>query len=98
MRGPRGARAADPERFLAQRYGAWGHGIGLEEENPSVCHPADAAAQPGTMIEQDMALVIEIYAGTESAGHGIKLGDQVVVTSDGCRVLCPYPFAEALLA
>ena len=70
-----------------------GHGIGLEEENPSVCHPADPQPNPGTMIEQDMALVIEIYAG-----HGIKLGDQVVVTSDGCRVLCPYPFAEALLA
>jgi Xaa-Pro aminopeptidase len=87
-----------PERFLAQRYECMVHGIGLEEENPSVCHPADPQPNPGTVIEQDMALVIEIYAGAEGAGHGIKLGDQVVVTSDGCRVLCPCPFADALLA
>ena len=87
-----------PDRFLAQRYECMVHGIGLEEENPSVCHPADPQPNPGTVIEQDTALVIEIYAGTEGAGHGIKLGDQVVVTSDGCRVLCPYPFADALLA
>jgi len=28
----------------------------------------------------------------------VKLGDQVVVTSEGCRVLCPYPFSAPLLA
>jgi Xaa-Pro dipeptidase len=86
-----------PERFLAQRYECLVHGIGLEEENPSVCHPSDPQPNPGTVIERDMALVIEIYAGAEGETHGVKLGDQVVVTSDGCRVLCPYPFADALL-
>ena len=32
-----------PERFLAQRYECMIHGIGLEEENPSVCHPVDVS-------------------------------------------------------
>lgn len=87
-----------PDRFLAQRYECMVHGIGLEEENPSVCHPLDPQPNPDTLIEEDMALVVEIYAGPEGATHGIKLGEQIVVTADGCRVLCPHPFSDALLA
>jgi Xaa-Pro dipeptidase len=87
-----------PERFLAQRYECMVHGIGLEEENPSVCHPQDRQPNADTLIEEDMALVVEIYAGEVGGYHGVKLGDQVVVTPDGCRVLCPYPFSERLLA
>ena len=86
-----------PERFLAQRYECMVHGIGLEEENPSVCHPQDRQSNPDTVIEEDMALVVELYAGEVGSAHGVKLGDQVVVTSDGCRVLCPFPFSAALL-
>ena len=74
------------------------HGIGLEEENPSVCHPQDRQSNADTMIEEDMALVVELYAGEVGAGHGVKLGDQVVVTSSGCRILCPFPFSARLLA
>jgi hypothetical protein len=45
-----------------------------------------------------MALVGELYAGEIGSAHGVKLGYQVVVTSDGCRVLCPFPFSASLLA
>ena len=41
-----------------------------------------------------MALVIELYAGEEGGGHGVKLGDEVLVTADGVRVLAPYPFSS----
>ena len=37
-----------PERFLAQRYECMVHGIGLEEENPSVCHPQDRQSNADT--------------------------------------------------
>jgi Xaa-Pro dipeptidase len=87
-----------PERFLAQRYECMVHGIGLEEENPSVCHPRDPQSNADTLIEECMALVVELYAGEVGARHGVKLGDQMVVTSDGCRVLCPFPFSARLLA
>ena len=50
------------------------------------------------MIEEDMALAVELYAGEVGSSHGVKLGDQVVVTSDGHRVLCPFPFSAPLLA
>jgi Xaa-Pro aminopeptidase len=87
-----------PERFLAQRYECMIHGIGLEEENPSVCHPLDRQSNADTVIEEDMALVVEFYAGEVGSRHGVKLGDQVVVTKDGCRVLCPFLFSARLLA
>ena len=87
-----------PERYLAQRYECMVHGIGLEEENPSVCHPQDRQSNPDTVIEEDMALVVELYAGEVGSEHGVKLGDQVVVRSEGCRVLCPFPFSASLLA
>ena len=87
-----------PDRYLDQRYECLVHGIGLEEENPSVCHPSDPQPNAETAIERDMALVIEIYAGAVGARNGVKLGDQVVVSDAGCRVLAPFPFAAPLLA
>jgi Xaa-Pro dipeptidase len=86
-----------PARYLAQRYECMVHGVGLEEENPSVCHPQDRQSNADTLIEEGMALVVELYAGAPDARDGVKLGDQIVVTADGCRVLCPYPFSLVLL-
>jgi Xaa-Pro aminopeptidase len=89
---------AFPERFTAQRYECYFHGIGLEEENPSLCHPADEQPNPDTVLEEGTALVVELYAGEVGARDGVKLGDEVIVTADGCRVFAPYPFSERLLA
>ena len=90
------AAPAIPERYVPQRYECMVHGIGLEEENPSVCHPQDRQSNPKTVLEVGTALVVECYMGESGADHGVKLGDQVVVTEDGCRSLVPYPWSEAL--
>lgn len=87
-----------PERFVPQRYECMVHGIGLEEENPSVCHPQDRQSNGDREIREGMALVVELYVGDVGGDEGVKLGDEVVVTSSGVRVLAPYPFAGALLA
>jgi Xaa-Pro aminopeptidase len=87
-----------PERYVAQRYECMVHGIGLEEENPSVCHPQDPQSNANTLLEPGTALVVECYLGEVGAGHGVKLGDEVVVTEDGCRTLVPYPWSKELLA
>ncbi|MGH2631133.1 MAG: M24 family metallopeptidase [Actinomycetota bacterium] len=89
---------AMPERYAAQRYECQFHGIGLEEENPSLCHPDDAQPNPGTLLEESMMLVAELYAGEVGASDGVKLGDQLLVTADGFRVLAPFPFSGPLLA
>jgi Xaa-Pro dipeptidase len=86
---------AIPERYLPQRYECLIHGIGLEEEGPTVCHASDPQPTPDRVIEENVALVVELYAGEVGADHGVKLGDQGVVTSHGFRVLAPYPFAGA---
>jgi Xaa-Pro dipeptidase len=87
-----------PERWLPQRYECILHGIGLEEESPSVCYPGDLQSNPDRVIERDMTLVVELYAGERGGDHGVKLGDEVLVTDGGIEVLAPYRFSSALLA
>ncbi len=87
-----------PERYLPQRYECMVHGVGLEEGNPSVCYPQDPQSNPNTEIVEGMVLVVEVYAGEVGAGHGVKLGDQVRVTSAGVRDLAPYRYDATLLA
>jgi Xaa-Pro aminopeptidase len=89
---------AFPDRFTAQRYECYFHGIGLEEENPSLCHPADVQPNPDTVLEDGTALVVELYAGEVGGRDGVKLGDEVLVTRDGHRVFAPFPFSDRLLA
>lgn len=85
-----------PERYMAQRYEVMVHGIGLEEESPSISYPGDLQWNPDVVIEEDMTLVVELYAGEIGARDGVKLGDQVLVTADGVEVLAPYPFDDRL--
>jgi Xaa-Pro aminopeptidase len=87
-----------PERFVPQRYECMVHGIGLEEENPSVCHPQDPQSNADTVLEPGTILVVECYMGEAGGDHGVKLGDEVVVTETGVRTLVPYPWSDALLA
>jgi Xaa-Pro aminopeptidase len=83
-----------PDRWLDQRYECMIHGIGLEEESPSVCYPVDPQSNGDRVIEEGMTLVVELYAGVKGADHGVKLGDEVLVTADGIEVLAPYPFGD----
>jgi Xaa-Pro aminopeptidase len=82
------------EKYMPQRYECMVHGIGLEEESPSICYPVDRQSNGDRVIREDMTLVIELYAGEAGGDHGVKLGDQVHVTEDGVRVLAPYPFSS----
>jgi Xaa-Pro aminopeptidase len=86
-----------PDRYLPQRYECMIHGIGLEEESPSVAYPGDPQPNLDTVLEEGMTLVIEVYAGEVGGRHGVKLGDEIVLTADGPRNLVPYPYCAALL-
>jgi Xaa-Pro aminopeptidase len=87
-----------PERYLPQHYEVMLHGVGLEEEGPSVCAPIDPQPNGARVIRPDMTLVVECYFGEVGADHGVKLGEEILVTPDGAEILAPYPFDEALLA
>jgi Xaa-Pro aminopeptidase len=86
-----------PAKYMPHRYECMIHGIGLEEESPSVAYPGDPQPNPDRVLEEGMALVVEVYAGEVGARHGVKLGDQIVLTADGPRNLAPYPYCAALL-
>jgi Xaa-Pro aminopeptidase len=86
-----------PDRYMPQRYECMIHGIGLEEESPSVAYPGDPQPNPDTVMKDGMALVIEVYAGEVGGRHGVKLGDEIVLTAEGPRNLVPYPYCSALL-
>jgi len=50
------------------------------------------------VLEPGMVLVVEGYFGEVGGDHGVKLGDQIVVTEDGARTLVSYPWSDLLLA
>jgi len=85
-----------PEAYRPQRYEVMVHGIGLEEESPSVAYPEDRQPNPDRVLVEGMALVVELYAGAAGARDGVKLGEQVLVTANGARVLAPFPYDPAL--
>ncbi len=100
--GVRGGELAEraprlPEAYRHQRYEVMVHGIGLEEESPSVAYPEDPQPNPDRVLVEGMALVVEVYAGAVEARDGVKLGEQVLVTGNGARVLAPFPYDPALL-
>jgi Xaa-Pro aminopeptidase len=86
-----------PAKYMPQRYEVMIHGIGLEEESPSVAYPEDPQPNGNRVIAENMVLVAELYCGELGEREGVKLGDQLVVTSDGVRDLVPYPYSEILL-
>jgi Xaa-Pro aminopeptidase len=86
-----------PDRYLPQRYECMIHGIGLEEESPSVAYPGDPQPNPDRVLEEDMVLVVEVYAGEAGRRDGVKLGDQIIVSTNGPTSLAPYPYCAALL-
>ena len=86
-----------PAKFMPQRYEVMIHGIGLEEESPSVAYPDDPQPNGDRVLRENMALVVELYCGAIGGRDGVKLGDEVLLTSGGAKVLVPYPYCEALL-
>jgi len=86
-----------PARYMPQRYEVMIHSIGLEEESPSVAYPGDPQPNEEWVLRENMVLVLELYCGETGGRDGVKLGDQVVVTSGAPRLLVPYPYCDALL-
>jgi Xaa-Pro aminopeptidase len=85
-----------PAKFMPQRYEVMIHGIGLEEESPSVAYPGDPQPNGDRVLQENMVLVAELYCGEAGGQDGVKLGDQGVVTAEGLKVLVPYPYNNRL--
>jgi Xaa-Pro aminopeptidase len=86
-----------PQKFMPQRYEVMIHSVGLEEESPSVAYPDDPQPNGDRVLQENMILVAEVYCGEVGGRDGVKLGNEVLVTSEGAMDLVPYPYCDALL-
>ena len=90
-----------PAAYAAQRYPTMVHQAGLEDEGPGIPYPDDDRGprriMPERELKENMVLCLECYAGKPGAPFGVKLEDQVLVTAEGARLICTYPYEAKLL-
>jgi Xaa-Pro aminopeptidase len=73
----------------------WGHGIGMSIWEPPVISRAWSLKYPYP-IKKDMVMALETYAGEKNMDFGIRIEEEVVVTSNGHKVLTRFPVEELI--
>ena len=87
-----------PEEFLPNRYSVVMHGVGLVDEYPDIVHPLDwNEFSCDGIVEENMVLSLESYIGEVGGAEGVKLEEQVLITSGGYQRLTTFPFEYDLL-
>jgi Xaa-Pro dipeptidase len=76
-----------PAKYHAQRYPFIAHGSGLSDEYPIIAFCDHHEGE----IEEGMVFSVEAYVGVEGEDEGLKLEEQVLVTSSGVEVLSHAP-------
>jgi Xaa-Pro dipeptidase len=76
-----------PDDYRARRYGVAMHGVGLCDEYPSILYREDRAQAHDGVLEPGMVLCVESYVGSHHGGEGVKLENQVLITTSGAEVL-----------
>ncbi len=86
-----------PDEFLPYRD-AVAHGVGVTDEYPMIQKPMDWDVQGyDGVVEENMTLCVESYMGVVGGSDGVKLEEQIVITSSGPQLLSTFPFEEDLL-
>ena len=87
-----------PEEFRAYQE-AVGHGAGVQIEFPLLCRKDEIHRMPYPDMELESGMVIcaEAYAGEVEGYEGVKLEQQLVVTSSGHELMSSLPFEDVLL-
>jgi Xaa-Pro aminopeptidase len=85
-----------PEKYKGQNYGIISHGCGLSEEYPSIVFN-DIGKNENDKLKRDMVITVEAYVGALGGQEGVKLGEQVLITSRGCEVLSSAEYDEKLM-
>ncbi len=81
-----------PSAHHAQRYPFVAHGSGLSDEYPVILFEHHHAGE----IEPGMVFSVEAYVGVDGEDEGLKLEEQVLVTTEGVEVLGRAPHDEHL--
>jgi len=88
-----------PDEYLPHRYTVLAHGVGLVDETPAIPYAVDFAdwGYDG-VIEENMVLCVGSFIGASGGREGVKLEEQVLVTSTGAVPLSASPLADARLS
>jgi Xaa-Pro aminopeptidase len=91
-----------PEEYQPQGYSCMIHGSGYDDEPPFFPYHYQAEAGTGALIQkgviqENMVLSVEFYAGKVGGASGVKLEEQILVTAKGPELMSKYPFEERLL-
>lgn len=87
-----------PREYERQGYSCMIHGSGFDDEPPFIGYPHDVGGvTPEGVLEENMVISLEFYAGKEGKRDGVKLEDQIQITKNGPRLLSHYPFEARLL-
>lgn len=86
-----------PERYRGNRYSVVLHGVGLCDEYPAVVYAEDAAYAYDGTFEAGMTLCVESYVGDEGGQDGIKLEQQILITTSGVELLSTSPYEASFL-
>ncbi|MER8841349.1 Xaa-Pro peptidase family protein [Mesorhizobium sp. M0913] len=87
-----------PEEFQEQAYSCVIHGVGMCDEYPQVKPQFRGPAAYDATLEPGMVICVESYIGAVGERDGVKLEEQLLVTSNGYELLSNYPFDERLLS
>lgn len=87
-----------PAEFIARRYNAMAHGVGMADEWPWLTFPDNAELSSPGVLEAGMTVCVESYIGDENGIEGVKLEEQILVTEGGPKRLSTYPYEHELIA
>lgn len=86
-----------PAEHRTSRYYCIGHGLGMSGEFPNL--PYASPGEPYQVqggFEPGMVFCVESYVGSEDAGQGVKLENQLLITEQGVEVMSGYPLEPRL--
>jgi Xaa-Pro aminopeptidase len=87
-----------PERYLPNRYMLMVHGAGMVDETPAIAYAVDFDEWGyDGVIEEGMVLCVESFIGDVDGPEGVKLEEQVLITSTGAERLSRSPLVDALV-
>ena len=95
-RARRRAPRCRPSGTCRSATNAWSTGSGWRRRTPASASRPTASPTATACWSRACCSWSSSIAGEVGAGHGVKLGDEVLVTHDGIEVLAPYPFDDAL--
>jgi Xaa-Pro aminopeptidase len=88
-----------PAPFVERRYTSVMHGVGLHGETPFIAHAQDFGTYGSNgVLEPGMVVSVESYIGEVGGAEGVKLEEEVLITTTGYEVISEFPFEESLLS